>query len=346
MRRATIVALCAAGLLLIACRGEGPASGEADPARLEAARALAMELPERLEGEAGAFLDWVRGDLLQGVGKRQAETILWIIPNPGSNTEDIGKMWLALEAIGAPPDRAQLLRRIDRAGEPLPEIDWVAVLGGTFLMGSADDERGRADAEGPQREVRGAAFEMAATPITNRQFELFDPLHARQELAGLPVDELGDHPVVNVSWWDAFVFARWLGARLPSEAEWEYACRAGTTTRFWSGDSGSELGTVGWYFDNAGRTTHPVGTKPANPWGLADMHGNVFEWVADPWHDHYRGAPASGEPWLVPFSALRVYRGGAWNRYAEYARSAFRAGWLPGERNASLGFRVARDAAR
>ena len=113
-------------------------------------------------------------------------------------------------------------------------------------------------------------------------------------------------PVERVSWDNVQRFITKLNDkegtskyRLPSEAEWEYACRAGTTTRYSFGDNESELGEYAWYSSNSDSQTHPVGQKRANPWGLYDMHGNVWEWVQDCWHDSYSGAPADGRAWVV-----------------------------------------------
>ena len=110
--------------------------------------------------------------------------------------------------------------------------------------------------------------------------------------------------------------------RLPTEAEWEYACRAGTT-----GDSAGDLKKLAWYSDSSGNRTHAVGQKQPNPWGLADMHGNVWEWCQDWYHDSYYGAPTDGSAWLSGGGGeykLRVLRGGSWSSYADYLRSAFR----------------------
>jgi formylglycine-generating enzyme required for sulfatase activity len=131
--------------------------------------------------------------------------------------------------------------------------------------------------------------------------------------------------------------------RLPSESEWEYSCRAGTQTAFSFGDDDTKLGDYAWYYDNSGGQTHPVGQKKPNRWGLYDMHGNIREWVQDNWHDHYVGAPLDGNAWEVGNSSRRVLRGGGWDAYARFCRSALRHKYVPDSLHSDLGFRLVRD---
>jgi len=142
-------------------------------------------------------------------------------------------------------------------------------------------------------------------------------------------DELAHHPVVNVTWYAATAFCRWLaayfpGARLPIEEEWEYACRAGTETRYWAGDTEEDLDRVGWYRKNSDGHTHRVGEKPGNPWKLYDMHGNVREWTATTFDDEQE----------------RVACGGSWWDAADMARSASLLITDPGNVIGLKGFRV------
>jgi len=175
-----------------------------------------------------------------------------------------------------------------------------------------------------------------------------------------------NHPVLNVTWNDAVAFCRWLSRkeghryRLPTEAEWEYACRAGTTTRYHYGNDPDLLPTRAVVLDARGRTTfphvqeihlpkdlqsltRPVGRFPPNRWGLFDMHGNVWEWCAD-WYgaDYYAHAPAA-DPQGPSAGQQRVRRGGAWNSFPLWARAAFRNWNTPASRCVNLGFRVARE---
>jgi formylglycine-generating enzyme required for sulfatase activity len=130
--------------------------------------------------------------------------------------------------------------------------------------------------------------------------------------------------------------------RLPSEAEWEYACRAGTKTKYSFGDDAKELGDFAWFTGNAKGNDPPVGVKKANPWGLYDMHGYVWEWCLDAWRDDYKNAPGDGSPYQVDKVKKRVVRGGAWTETADRCRSAFRVGEPIETRTAAIGLRCVR----
>ena len=160
-----------------------------------------------------------------------------------------------------------------------------------------------------------------------------------------------DLPVESVSWNKVQDFIKKLNEkegtnkyRLPTEAEWEYAARAETTTRYSFGDYESELEDYAWYSKNSGAKTHPVGQKKPNPWGLYDMHGNVWEWVQDEWHGNYDGAPTDGSAWEDGVSAYQVFRGGGRLNLAWFCRSAYRSSFGSGYRSRSrfsdLGFRL------
>lgn len=208
----------------------------------------------------------------------------------------------------------------------------VPIPSGSFTMGSPDSEEGANDDERPQRPVKVAAFEIGKYQTTFEEFDVFCNATGFRE----PYDEgrgRGRYPVVNVAWVDAHRYCDWLNDwtgerfRLPSEAEWEYACRAGTTTP-WSIDGGEpELGQYAWFDqEGEGHPTHPVGLKLPNAFGIHDMHGNVREWCQDAWHSDYQGAPASGIAWLVGGdSSLRVVRGGWATNYSSDIRSAARS---------------------
>ena len=221
---------------------------------------------------------------------------------------------------------------------------------GTFTMGSA--EGGDFD-ERPAHEVTvSRAFFLAVCEVTNAQYERFDPEH--RELRGkLGFSHDDDEAVVFVSWHEADAFCRWLAAkeglpyRLPTEAEWEYACRAGTTTAYHTGDTLPEAFhknvTESWYPGSPRGNDQPValavGKTPANPWGLCDMHGNVEEWCLD-WYGPYAGR-AQTDPVGRADGAFRVTRGGSHSTALEYLRSANRLGTLPDDKSWLIGFRVA-----
>ncbi len=231
-----------------------------------------------------------------------------------------------------------------KSGDEGPEM--VIVPRGTFRMG---DLGGGGDAdERPVHTVTFAQpFAIGRYAVTFEEYDRF----ATATRCRMP-DDFGwgrsRRPVVDVTWEDAGEYARWLSEqtgkpyRLPSEAEWEYAARAGTETAYWWGDeigvnrancfnSGSE-----W----SGKQTAPVGSFLANPWGLHDTAGNVWEWAQDRWHDSYQGAPDDGSAWEVGGGSSRVLRGGSWSRSPHLARCAFRSDFDPGSRNNVIGFRL------
>jgi len=251
------------------------------------------------------------------------------------------------------------------AGPTPPTPGYVRIEPGVFTMGSPADELGRNDDETQHQVTLTRAFELKATEVTQAEW--------RAVMGNNPsgFQDCGDDcPVEYVSWDDAIDYCNALSAqqglapcydadrnlvgldcegyRLPTEAEWEYAARAGTQTAFYTGDITNpdcepldpNLDAAGWYCGNSNRTTHPVGQKQPNAWGLYDMHGNVFEWVNDWYGEYSPGAavdpvgPASGED--------RVLRGGSWVNFAQFARAAYRGGSTPGFRDYDLGFRPLR----
>lgn len=227
----------------------------------------------------------------------------------------------------------------------IPEM--VELPAGEFLMGSPEDEPGRWTDEGPQHLVTVPAFAIGKYPVT---FEEYD---AYCEITGLekPDDAdwgRGKRPVINVSWYDAVAYCEWLSQqtgqlyRLPSEAEWEYACRAGTHTRYSFGDNENQLGGYAWFFENSESKTHPVGQKKPNPWGLYDMMGNVSEWMQDTWHDSYNGSPTDGSAWVGAVGGPCVLRGGSWGGVPRGVRGAARYGLVPRGGDFDWGFRLAK----
>jgi formylglycine-generating enzyme required for sulfatase activity len=238
-------------------------------------------------------------------------------------------------------------------------IIMVQIPEGEFLMGSPPDEEGHFGNEGPQHRVRLQRFFLGQTPVTQAQWQVVAgwPKHER-ELTPDPSRFKGtNRPVEAVSWLDAIEFCKRLSRRsgmeytLPSEAQWEYACRAGTTTPFHFGESiSAELAnydaTVSYGNGSQGvhlQRTTDVASFPANPWGLHDMHGKVWEWCADHWHDNYQGAPGDGSAWFAVNAnkyTRRLLRGGSWYSPPQTCRSAYRRRPPPDARINALGFRV------
>ncbi len=228
---------------------------------------------------------------------------------------------------------------------PLPTwaMEFVDIPAGCFAMGrDANFEQGY-DYELPQHRVCVDAFQMGKYEVTQADWVAV--------MGSNPSNFKGrTNPVEQVSWDDAQQFIKRLNQqggsqyRLPSEAEWEYAARAGTTTAYSCGDDESCLGSIAWYEGNSGERTHPVGEKQPNKWGLYDTTGNVWEWVQDCWHDNYRGAPSDGSAWTSGCSSGgRVNRGGSWVSSASYSRSARRVNNSPDYRLSRLGFRLVRQ---
>ncbi|ARJ68106.1 hypothetical protein WV31_09690 [Magnetospirillum sp. ME-1] len=212
----------------------------------------------------------------------------------------------------------------------------------SFMMGSPEGEKDRSSDEDPQHRVTiGAAFALGKTEVTQAEWEAV--------MGNNPSNFRGaNRPVEQVSWDDVQVFIGKLNAktgkryRLPSEAEWEYAARAGTTTPWSCGGSEGCLSSVAVYSANSGNQSQPVRSKSVNAFGLYDMHGNVWEWVQDCWHDNYSGAPSDGSAWSGLNSCKRVVRGGSWDFLPRLLRSANRVGSPPDYRLNNQGFRLAR----
>jgi formylglycine-generating enzyme required for sulfatase activity len=210
-------------------------------------------------------------------------------------------------------------------------LDMVYIPGGTFMMGSPENDIW----ESPQHQVTVPNFYAGKYPITQEQW---------QAVMGnnLSYFQGAKLPVENVTWDDAVNFCQQLSEktgknyRLPSEAEWEYACRAGTSTPFYFGDT-----ITPDLVNYDGNNPRDVGSFPPNSFGLYDMHGNVWEWCQDPYHDNYNGAPSDGSAWETPDSKYRVRRGGWWADDAVNCRAANRNRRKAGHPDIDLGFRVA-----
>jgi formylglycine-generating enzyme required for sulfatase activity len=265
----------------------------------------------------------------------------------------------------------EALRVYPQLKENIPEVFWpiiesmVPIAGGEFRMG---DESGSGPAqEQPAHQVRVRPFALSSREVTRMEFEAFaratDYVMDASDGGGEEFcdndvvdwqapgfEQTDEDPVVCVSWADAHAYIEWLNSRtglkfrLPTEAEWEYAARAGTSTTYWWGDefdskTGNHQGTSDtdeWNFGTA-----PVARFPASPFDLHDMIGNVSEWVEDCWHGDYNGAPRDGAAWTEANCEQRVTRGGSWAGSAEKARSSWRIGRDASNRATFLGFRLA-----
>ena len=227
---------------------------------------------------------------------------------------------------------------------PSTGVEFVEIPAGEFEMGSSSNEMGRSDSESPIHKVTiKKAFLLGKTPVTQNQWK---------KIMGSDFSYFkGDNrPVEMVSWEDIQQFLAKLNEkeatdkyRLPSEAEWEYACRAGTQTKHFFGNDLLELDEYAWYTENSGCKTHPVAQKKPNSWGLYDMYGNVWEWVSDEFHENYNGAPQDGASWQDGTISDKVSRGGSWFCTSGFCRSASRFKRNPESKIGNLGFRLLRE---
>jgi len=264
---------------------------------------------------------------------------------------------LARPLVASPPAKPPRPRLVEDG-----PFEMVELPGGTFLMGSPDSDDMARDNERPKHQVQVSGFRIARTPVTASLYaEIMDP--DRQGTAG-------EQPATDVTWFDAIEFCNRLshrhryrpcyrrlgigpltfwrcnwkanGYRLPTEAEWEYACRAGTRTRYSFGEDPGRLDAFAWYGDNSSRVPQTVGTKRANPWGLFDIHGNIWEWCWD-WYGAYQRDKVKDPhgPWR---GRRRVLRGGSFGSSPEFLRSASRDAVEPVGWGWFFGFRCVRVA--
>ena len=239
----------------------------------------------------------------------------------------------------------------------------IYIPGGKFLMGATKGEKAATDHEYPQHEVIIQPFCMGKYPVTQAQWRAVAALpQIERELGVDPSKFKGNNRAVEqITWYDAVEYCARLSQhtkreyRLPGEAEWEYACRAGTTTPFYFGKTiTSELANYNANYTYAGEAkgqyreaTTPVGQFPPNTYGLYDMHGNVWEWCADTWHGNYKGAPSDGRAWIGDENDNHsCLRGGSWFYDPRYCRSACRYFNTRGFRHYYFGFRVSCELPR
>jgi len=218
--------------------------------------------------------------------------------------------------------------------------DMIPIAAGQFKMGSSKNEVNRSEDE-TQHQVEVGDFLISRYQITNRLYELFDPNHRSRRNHYSDQD---NQPVVYVNWYEALMFCRWLGCRLPTEAEWEYAARGGQKSKGYQYSGSKNIDEVAWYYQNSGKGTKPVGEKQSNELGLYDMSGNVWEWCQD-WYgeEYYDECHKKGtveNPTGPENGSYRVLRGGSWDLVAQHCRSAIRLNSSPDYRLSGLGFRL------
>jgi formylglycine-generating enzyme required for sulfatase activity len=317
--------------------------------------------------EAGEVL----GLILEEAAEVSPEPFLELVRQvPGKDPKVWGRQWSALQILSRllAVDELKALAATLR-GHPAPTISaWlgqqahaqrqqvrvtqpggvelVLIPGGRFRMGSPEGEG--YDYERPAHEVDVRPFYLGRYPVTNEDYGRFLQANSKaKEPAYWGDRQLNQsrQPVVGVAWDEARRFAKWAGGRLPTEAEWEYACRAGTTTAYWWGNEigSNRANALGSGSPWSGKQTSPVGSFEPNPFGLYDTSGNVLEWTQDRWHGDYRGAPADGSAWASGDESQRVTRSGCWIHLPYQLRSAFRDRSNPDYRTNGLGFRLAQD---
>ena len=210
-------------------------------------------------------------------------------------------------------------------------------------MGASSNDKFANSTERPTVRVQIEAFAIGCTAVTVGEYRLFSTQHSPDDDSGLPA--------VAVNWNDASDYCAWLAQvsgldyRLPSEAEWEYACRAGTETPFYTGHQ-LTIEEANYFYDESGTRVGPgrrmrTGSFPANPWGLYEMHGNISEWCADAWNSSHTVAGQRGLNHELPINPMRAIRGGGWDYLPRLLRSSWRDGLPPDTRRDNLGFRIA-----
>ncbi|WAC07900.1 MAG: formylglycine-generating enzyme family protein [Thermodesulfobacteriota bacterium] len=267
------------------------------------------------------------------------ETIAVVLTNPSKEISSVTTVLLPTEKEVISPTITP----------SLPDFSFVFIPSGHFIMGSPETEPGRSDDELPHEVSITHGYFLQTTPVTQGQWNAVmgdNPARFSHK------DD--DYPVESVSWYDCQKFIERLNNigeyryRLPTEAEWEYACRAGKFSSFSEGEINElfcehepNLDAVGWYCGNSDRRTHPVGQKKPNPWGIYDLHGNVLEWCQD-WYGPYPPTTQTDPTGPITGSG-RVIRGGSWFSNAKNCRSAARFHWSPNANSDFIGFRLVRE---
>ena len=338
--------------------GAAPSSEDALPADLAA---LARRQFVRLSHEG--FRSEVQG-LVTAIGEKlnaappppaakPSKPLNWRISSGIAAVALIGIAgFLGWEAATAPPDPSGTPDlAVFRECSNCPEM--IAVPAGSYLMGSAPDDPYRSDSEGPQRQMTIPKFALAKTELKRLEYDACAEAGACEALPRHGPTK-PDDPATHVRWVDAQAYVAWLNTqvqrepyRLPSKSEWEYAARAGTTTAYGYGNDKNQIGDYAWWWGltrnakPAEAYAHKVGTKKPNPWGLYDMHGNLWEFCSDWFDKDFYATSPKVDPENTTETKLRAVRGGSWHNGNREARCAFRASWVgPKYLHYNYGFRV------
>ncbi len=296
-----------------------------------------LEDETRSEPDRSRVLKWVRDSAKDHSRLRQAAASLVNAEDPETRelVAAITGKWS--EKMPAPDRGLQV--EVTESGS------WVKIESGTFRMGTV--KGGDIDERPVHDVVITEGFWLGRFPVTNQEYARFmadagdvkDPEYWADRRFNQE-----NQPVVGVNWDEAKRYCEWAGGRLPTEAEWEYACRAGTQTRYSFGDRETELTAYAWFGENAENQSQGIGLKKPNPWGLHDMHGNVWEWCSDWFSANFYERSPCENPKGPEGGSHRVSRGGSWYSSAELCRSAYRVSSSPGARDSDVGFRVARSS--
>ncbi len=310
----------------------------------EITTALNTKMPNKVFKNKTQLITW----LITQISQRKVDKAL--TPDREDILREAGATDELIEVIrrNSPPSEASSFKNNQSDGSKAFTnsigMEFVLIPGGSFIMGSPTSESGRKDDELKHRVTITKSFYLGKYEVTQGNWKAIMG-NSPKGMSELGQEFFGDNlPVVRVNWEETQDFINKLNAksdgkyRLPTEAEWEYAARAGSTAKYSFGDSENLLDEYAWYRDNSGGKIHEVGGKKPNAWGLYDMHGNVWEWCQD-WYASYSNSAQTG----AKSSTVRVNRGGSWYDNAEELRSAKRDNYSGSDRNYGLGFRLIRD---
>ncbi len=292
----------------------------------------------------------ITGDAGPGVSGGLGKRITWDVLSERDNM--VGNIMFEVQAksSGSTSSSASQTRNVPVAPSSSADPYWIDIPGGTFMMGSPSNEPSRVVINETQHQVTVSSFKLGKNEVTFEEYDAFCTATRRRK----PDDDgwgRGTRPVMNVSWNDAKAFADWKGCRLPTEAEWEYACRAGSTSAFYTGDNitteQANFNGIKEPYNGASpgkylAKTQPVGSYAPNPFGLYDMHGNVSEWVSDWYTDNYQNGNQTN-PQGPDKGSEKIRKGGSWYDQGWRCRSAYRLRIAPDRIDRIIGIRLAKN---